>query len=208
MIGDTEKNGSEIMVSRRSYSYQADGRQEISNFDGDNKLKSKTIQFFDQGRQMREQVLNDRDEPQSTAEYQYNAAGQKILWSIQGKGAAPTTSEYVWTNGQLSLITVFDSARHPIKKYQRSYSPDGNIITEQELDAKDSLIRRTISTWAAGRLIKEEVRTAQDAVQKTSLYSYDAKGQLVKTELFNRKGDLSEIQNRIWIDLIVTIPAK
>ncbi len=208
LVSDTEKNGSDIMVSLRTYTYKPDGSLEIFSFDGDRKLKSKSIQYFENDHIVKELVLSDKDEPQSTSEYKYNEAGQKILWTIQGKGAAPTSSEYVWTNDRLTLITVLDTAKNPIKKYKRTYSADGNIITEEEQDGKGALIRKTISTWASGKLLKEESRTAADAVQKSSAYRYDAKGLLVKTELFNRKGELIEIQNRVWTDLTITSPAK
>lgn len=208
LVSDTEKNGSEIVVGQKLYNYLDGGITEIRTYDGNQKLKTKTKLVYANGLLMREEIYNDRDEPQTSSDYKYNDAGQKVMWVIQGKSTPRTASEYTWTNGRLTLITVFDATRTAIKTYKRSYSANGNIITEEEIDGQGALIRKTVSTWDGKLLVKEEVRTPQDAVQKSTVYSYDGRGLLVKTELYNRKGELIEIQNRFWTDLAIATPVK
>jgi antitoxin component YwqK of YwqJK toxin-antitoxin module len=208
LVSDTERNGSDVTVGIRTWTYKDDGTIEIATFDGNRKIKTKTRQTWSGGLLMREDILNDKEEVQTSSEYRYNANGQKVSWVIQGKTTPQTASEYTWTGERLTQVTVFDAARAVIKSYKRSYSAAGNIASEDEFDGKGVLIRRTVYTWNGDSLAREEVRTAQDAIQKASAYSYDQRGLLVKTELYNRKGDLIEIQNRSWTDLEITLPNK
>jgi antitoxin component YwqK of YwqJK toxin-antitoxin module len=208
LVSDTERNGSDVTVGQRTWTYKDDGSIEIATFDGNRKIKTKTRQTWSGGLLMREDILNDKEEVQTSSEYRYNANGQKVSWVIQGKTTPQTASEYTWTGDRLTQVTVFDAARAIIKSYKRSYSAAGNIASEDEFDGKGALIRRTVYTWNGDLLAREEVRTAQDAVQKATTYSYDQRGLLVKTELYNRKGDLIEIQNRAWTDLEITLPNK
>jgi hypothetical protein len=209
LTSDTEKNGSEIMINQKRYAYKPDGGLEITVFDGAGRLKSKAVQTASEGRVIQEKVFNDKDELQSTSDYKYNEAGQKIQWSIQGKGTSTTASEYLWTDGRLARITVLDASRNIIKQYLRSFNAAGNLTGEDELDGKGSLLRKTVYVWQGGNLAREESRTAQDAVLKSTAYSYDPANRLVKSELFNRKGELLEIQLRSWVELSVpATPSK
>jgi len=201
MLRAVERNGSDIVVVQRAYTYKNNDQVEIATLDPNNQLRAKTIQEFGGGLLLREKIQDDSGTTQSSSEFTYDAKGRKTSWQLTSSVAGATSTEYTYDRDHLIRIVVLDSSKALIKRYERNFDNAGNLMRVDEYDGRGTLMRAVFYTWTGGLLTKEETRDPQGVSQKFTNYSYDVGGHPVRLEFYNKRGEMTEFQTQDWLDL-------
>jgi len=202
---EDQKNGDNVIVSSRLFTYKTNNSVEISTLDATGETKGKTIQELNLGRVVKEKILNPRGELQSTSEYQYDKDGNKIAWLAQGVTTGQTITEYTWEKGLNIRIAVKDASGAIIKRYERVFDADGHLTNESEFDTKGVQLSKGVYSWKSGFLVSEETFDPKNILLRAIRYTPDNQGRIAKIEYLNRSGQVLEVKTNDWITL--KIPA-
>ena len=113
------------------------------------------------------------------------------------KGSSVTT-DYFWTDGLLTGISVKDATGAEIKKFVRSYDASGLPLSEKEYDAKGTLVRAIAYTAENGFVTGEEVRNGTGGMVSAIQYENDENGNPVTVSFLDRAGRLIETRKQAW----------
>ncbi len=197
VLADTLYDGKGAVVSLKAYSWTGDTAS-VTMSDSSGALVGKGVQEWSNGLLVKETRLTPKDEIQSTEAYEYDAAGNKTHWSVQTAKGSSVTTDYFWTDGLLTGISVKDATGAEIKKFVRSYDASGLPLSEKEYDAKGTLVRAIAYTAENGFVTGEEVRNGTGGMVSAIQYENDENGNPVTVSFLDRAGRLIETRKQAW----------
>lgn len=200
-------NGSMELEMQRQFSYR-DQQVEVTVKNASGTILGISLRTYRGALLVREEHYNARRELQLSEDYTWNAAGQRLSWSIQPANGSATRSEYRYENGRLSEVQVLTANNTMIRRYVRSYDPAGNLLREDEIDGDGAVIARTAWIRDQGLVIREERQNAAGDVQSAQLYRYDAAGNPIEIRQMDRRGKLLETRTQVWKSFDVATGGK
>jgi hypothetical protein len=150
------KDGEGKLLSRRSYSFAADGTLVSDVLDD---AAGKRLSGF---------------------EYAYDASGKRTSWIVKdSKNTKIAETVYSYVAGKVRTAELRDGLGR--KTGSSSYEYDGDRLVKQVFyDGVGTVLRIETNTWNNGKLVLEERKSAGGAVQQRTAYEYGADGEVVK----------------------------
>jgi len=164
--------------------------------DVESRLKNRVVyQYNPQGYLARESLVDNKGKVVSTYEYSYDAKGNRVSRIIKNR-AGDKLAETVYTfdnQGRMTSSQTRDLMESAISSTQYSYDAQGNLVKQVVLnnDGKPTSVINAV--WQEGREVKNEMLSADGAVQMRVINEYGTNGELVKKTIENFQGDSKQI---------------
>lgn len=198
LLKEEQFNSSKILVVQKLYAYTGNDTVEITTLNGTGEPLGKAVREFSSARLVRENLFTPKGVLQSTEEYTYTPKGQKTRWTVKTSTGSQISSEYTWEKGKIVRVSVLDSSGNSIKRFDRSYSPDGLLSKEVESDSAGIPIRMIVYFYDGTLLSREEIQSPSGAVVSGIQYLYDSVGNPIKIRYLDRSGNLFEEKTQTW----------
>lgn len=149
LAGKTIKDREDKVSARRSYTYTPAGLLSMENvFDGNGK-----------------QV--------SGYEYVYDAQNNKVAWIVKdANNSKVAETRYIYKNGKVQSAELFDATGKKNGSSVYEYDAEGNLTVVSFYNGLGSLLRKELSYWDHGLLLKEERTSAGGQVLQRTSYEY------------------------------------
>lgn len=110
-----------------------------------------------QGDLMSRTVLNVKEIPQTSDEYEYDALGHLVLWVAKTGGVVQAKTVYKYdAKGNGVRTEVSDAGGVLTDVFELSYDDQGQLAVRKGFDASGNLKEQTNFTWKDGKKIKQE----------------------------------------------------
>jgi len=129
--------------------------------------------------------------------YQGSLPSTKTTRDAEGKQLSVRTYTYDGA-GLLSGETLKDGAGKLVSASLYSYDGAGKRVSWIIKDAKGVQVAETVYTIKNGRAMGAELRDGTGKKNGSSVYSYDAAGNIVDQKYYNAQGTLQRIEASVW----------
>jgi len=197
-LKEEQFNGKKILESQKTYADKGDGTVEIVTLNRSGDVLGKALRGLKDGLIIRETQMNPKGETQSTEEYAYDAAGNKIRWTVKTAAGNQISTDYTWLNGVLVGAVVSDAGKNRIKRFARTYDEAGLLTSEEEYDAKDVLAGKIVYVRDGAFVTREEKQSPTGAVLSSIQYKNDADGNPLEIRELDRTGRVIQVKSLIW----------
>lgn len=200
--------GKNVVVSRKETSYATDGSgSETVSYNAAGDSLGKSACEYEAGFLRRESLYNPKGELQSTEEYSRDGSGNRTGWVVKTSTGESVATSYTWQDGKIVGVLVVDSAGAVLKRYERSYDADGQLVLEAGFDAAGTSLGTVSYINEKGRLVREERRNSTGGLLSVVSYVNDANGNPVEERLLDRSGGVVEVKTLTWKSFSRTVPA-
>ena len=164
-----------------------------TRFNARGQLQSwKQVVSGDDGRVVKIEAYNAEDLLQTVSEYEYDNAGNKILWRVSdGEGIVLSETRYVYSNGMNTVIEIYDSSLK-MREYFKNEYENGLLIRNTHYGENDEALATVEYLYDGKNLVAEKYLRANGSTSRTVEYTNDDEGSAVKIENFNGNGDLKD----------------
>ena len=165
LAGKTIKDREDKVSARRSYAYTPAGLLSMENvFDGNGK-----------------QV--------SGYEYVYDAQNNKVAWIVKdANNSKVAETRYIYKNGKVQSAELFDATSKKNGASVYEYDAEGNLAVVSFYNGLGSLLRKELSYWDQGLLLKEERTSAGGQVLQRTSYEYGTNKEIRRKTIEDLQG--------------------
>ncbi|WP_304222167.1 hypothetical protein [Gracilinema caldarium] len=164
------KDRDDKIVSRRAYSYNANGLL------------------------IGENVTDANGKLVSSYEYVYDNQKNKISWIVKDNNNSKVAeTKYTYINGKVRSAVLTDATDKKNGSSVYDYDSNGNLSQVSYFNALDSLLRKEFSYWDKGLLVKEERTSAGGQVLQRTTYEYGPNKELVRKIVEDLQGKSKQI---------------
>jgi hypothetical protein len=165
LVGKTIKDREEKIISRRSYMYTPSG------------ILSSEVVYDANGKQV------------SAFEYVYDAQNNKILWIVKdANNSKVAETKYIYKNGKVQSAELYDATGKKNGSSSYEYDAEGHLYQVSYFNGLGTLLRKELSYWDKGVLVKEERTNAGGQVLQRISYEYGPHKELVKKIIEDLQG--------------------
>lgn len=197
ILKESSFDGKGTLISSKVWAWSGDTAK-LEMLDAAGAVVGKGVQEWSKGLLMKETRSTAKDELQSTEEYEYDADGNKVHWSVQTAKGNSVTTAYTWEMGRITGISVKDATGAEIKRFVRAYDGAGLPVSEEEYDAKGALARKITYKTSGGFVTAEEARNGSGGMLSSIKYDNDEHGNPVLISYLDRTGRLIETRKQAW----------
>ena len=187
-----------------------DGRPvEERLYNEENQLRAiRKYEYDQQGNLTMEEQLDPAEEFQTRSTYGYDAEGRRTSWQVFTSFAGLMGSTaYIYDKGTLVRIESLSPAGDIEEYFAIEVNNDGRPIRRTQYEARDSRLgydrdRRlgyVEYEYEGSTLVRETVRRATGAVQRSVHYEYDDNGNIIVETHFDASGNPLERLEREFI---------
>jgi hypothetical protein len=105
---------------------------------------------------------------------------------------------YQYAQDRLQKETIKNNSGGTISSYEYAYDGQGHRASRVMKNGKDAVMTETAYTYANGRLVSAETKSAGGSTISSIAYQYDGQGNLVKQETRNASGKTTSVMTAIW----------
>ncbi|AEJ20672.1 hypothetical protein [Gracilinema caldarium] len=165
LVGKTIKDREDKVVSRRSYMYTPAG------------LLSSEVIYDANGKLV------------SAFEYVYDAQNNKILWIVKdANNSKVAETKYIYKNGKVQSAELYDTTGKKNGSSSYEYDSEGHLYQVSYFNGLGTLLRKELSYWEKGVLVKEERTNVGGQVLQRISYEYGPYKELVKKTVEDLQG--------------------
>lgn len=133
-------------------------------------------------------------DPSGSVSLQYNARGMLVLQETYNGNGVLIETRSGKAKGDLWRITVTNAQNGEVISFEdRTVDPQGQLLIQSFLNPKEIPQASNEYTYTAGRKTVWAAKTGGGGLQARTVYTYDAKGNNTKTEVFDAGGVLSNV---------------
>lgn len=179
-----------------------DGRQvEERLYNEENQLRAIREYAYDQqGNLTMVEQLDSAEEFQTRSTYGYDAEGRRTSWQVFTSFAGLMGSTaYIYDNSNLVRIESLSPAGDLEEYFAIEVDNDGRQIRRTQYDDRDRRLGYVEYEYEGNTLVRETVRRATGAVQRSVHYEYDDNGNIIVETHFDASGNPLERLEREFI---------
>lgn len=199
LVKEEEYSPTMVPVGTKEYRYSDDGSVVVTQLGNAGEVLGKTRREFVADRLIRETLLNAKDEVQSTVTYAYDGKGKTKSRTVVSASGNQVVSEYEWVKDRLSVISIYDAGKNPLRKYARVYGKTGLLEREDEFGPDGALLAKTAYSYDGVALAREIRQNESGAAVSGARYEYDANGNASLIEAQDRLGKAIEVRRQTWV---------
>lgn len=189
-VSEETYSGTKALVSRKSFSTDADGTVAIVTYGDSGDVIGKATRTTRDGLILTENQTNPKGEFQASEEYTYDNHGNKTRWMVKTASGSQVITEYAYELGRLSTITVRDGSGSVIKRFVEVF-PEVKLPAPEAVSATASTKQKAKD---AAKAKEEADRAAAAAAAAAALAKpvaeeeYDGNGTLISKTLLTWDG--------------------
>ncbi len=182
-VSEETYSGEKTLTSKKTFSTGSDGTTTVITSGAAGETLGKSIRTVKDGHIASEVQMNPKGEFQASEEYEYDAKGNKIRWTVKTASGSSVATEYGYDSGRLATITVRDAAGSVVKKFVKVY-PEPKLASDATSQGKGKAKEDAKAKAALARLAAEEFANALPLAEE----EFDAAGSLVSRKLLTWNG--------------------
>ena len=179
-------SGTKALVSRKSFSYGADGTIVIVTYGDSGDVLGKATRTTRDGLILTETQTNPKGEFQASEEYTYDTKRNKTRWMVKTASGSQVITEYAYELGRLSTITVRDGSGSVIKRFVEVF-PEVKIPAPEAASTGGNAKQKAKAREEADRAAKAAALEAASA-KPVAEEEYDGGGTLISKTLLTWDG--------------------
>jgi len=165
LTGKIIRDREDKIVSRRSYSYTPAG------------MLSAEFVYDANGKQV------------SGYEYVYDAQNNKVAWIVKdANNSKVAETRYAYKDGKVKSAELLDSMGKKNGSSVYEYDTEGNLVLVSYYNGLGSLLRKELSYWDKGLLVKEERTSAGGQILQRTTYEYGPNGEILRKVVEDLQG--------------------
>lgn len=163
--------------------------------DGSGLLVSLTrFEYDSQGRLIREELLDDKQQLQTRYEYAWNPDGLRAEWRVfNAAGVLQARSEYLYDAGKALVgVRLFNGAGILMEQSEYSYQSEGKVDSIVYKTPQGTAVRRLVYVYQNGNPVEEILYRSVNRLERKQLSVFGEHGEELSRAVHDAGGTLSE----------------